>query len=97
MPRLTHTLAIAASLITGATALGADATEQELIETIAQAIENNYVYPEKGTGAGQLIRDALERGDYETMVGEYLASSIRRSLVDYTQDLHFGLQGMPAE
>ena len=89
------TVALATALILSTPALGGDAIEREIVEAIAEAVEENYVYPDKGDSAAGIIRDALASGEYDGLEGDALANAIRGALVEHTRDLHFGVRGLP--
>ncbi|MCR9075202.1 MAG: S41 family peptidase [bacterium] len=89
------TVALATALILSTPTLGGDAIEREIVEAIAEAVEENYVYPDKGDSAAGIIRDALASGEYDGLEGDALANAIRGALVEHTRDLHFGVRGLP--
>lgn len=72
-----------------------NAIERELVEAIAEVVEENYVYPDKGDSAASMLRAALESGAYDTLKGDELAGALRMALVGHTNDLHFSVQGLP--
>lgn len=96
----TCSAAITTLTLAGAIAMGAPASDQDptLVETVTQmarVIDENYVYPDKGHAASQLLLDHLEQGQYDTLTGPALAQKVRADLVDLTHDLHFGVRALP--
>ncbi len=69
--------------------------EHELVEALAEAIDQSYVYPEKGEACADRLREMLELGDLDEQQGEVLAGMIRTALIDQTKDLHFNFQALP--
>lgn len=88
-------IALITSFACASTTLGADPIEHEIVEAIAEAVEENYVYPDKGDSAAALLRDALASGAYDDLQGDALANLLRTHLVEHTRDLHFGVRGLP--
>ena len=91
----TTTVMLASSIALCTPVLGDDAIEHEIVEAIAEVVEENYVYPDKGDSAASMLRAALESGAYDTLKGDELAGALRMALVEHTRDLHFAVQGLP--
>ena len=86
-------LVISSSLVSSA--LCADPVEQGIIGEIAEAVDENYVYPDKGQACAAKIKAMLDSGQFDEARGEVLAGLIRAALIDVTHDLHFNFQAMP--
>ncbi len=67
----------------------------ESIEEIAVAMEDNYVFADKGAECAELIRTKLKAGEYDDLEPEVLAQTINDQLMDITHDLHFGVGYAP--
>ncbi len=89
------TVALSAALILSTPAPGGEPIEHEIVEAIAEAVEENYVYPEVGVSAAGLLREQLSSGAYENLEGEALAGAIHNALIEHTNDLHFAVRGLP--
>jgi hypothetical protein len=89
------TVALSAALILSTPAPGGEPIEHEIVEAIAEAVEENYVYPEMGVSAAGLLREQLSSGAYENLEGEALAGAIHNALIEHTNDLHFAVRGLP--
>lgn len=89
------TVMLASSIALCTPVFGDDAIEHEIVEAIAQAVEENYVYPDKGSSAGSLLREALASGDLDDLQGGELANELHTLLVEHTKDLHFAVRVLP--
>lgn len=88
-------IALATTMTMTTTALADDAIEREIVEAIAEAVEENYVYPDMGSSAASLLRASLASGAYDALTGDELANALRMALVEHTNDLHFAVRGLP--
>jgi hypothetical protein len=95
MYRTLHTIALATTFSLSTSAIASKPIEHELIDAIAQAIEENYVYPDKGASAARLLRDSITAGTYDNIQGEMLAGMISDAMVEHTEDLHFDVRVLP--
>ncbi len=95
MRQYTTPLALITSFACTSTTVSANPIEREIVEAIAEAVEENYVYPDKGDSAASLLHDALASGEYDDLQGDALANLLRTHLVEHTNDLHFAVRGLP--
>lgn len=95
MQRIISTLAITTALTMPSLALAGDPIEQGIIEEIANAVDQNYVYPDKGQACAAKLKALLDSGQLDEAQGEVLAGLIRAALIDVTKDLHFNFQALP--
>lgn len=77
------------------TALASGDQNSRIVLEIAKAIDANYVYPELGTQAAELLVTRLEAGEYDKLTGDDLAQRLRADLIGLTNDRHFGVRAMP--
>jgi len=84
-------------LLSGAIALGADAQTEKIINELAECIEQNYVFPDLGGKASQMLKTNLENGKYDDQDREDLASHLSQDLRSLTHDLHFGVRALPED
>jgi len=95
MQTLLTALALSATTALAVPSSANDAIEHTIVESMANEIENNYVYPEKGASAAALLRETLSSGRLDSMQGDELANVIRAGMVEHTKDLHFGVRALP--
>ncbi len=74
-----------------------DAAKKAVVDTIAELLEDNYVYPETGEEMGRHIRQRWKAGEYSrfTMPAS-LASRLQSDLRDISHDLHLRVRYDPA-
>jgi retinol-binding protein 3 len=75
----------------------ANITIDSLITDLANSIRENYVFPEKGEEAAEMLEQNAEAGAYEGLEGQQLAQRLTQDLQTVTHDLHFGIRPAPAE
>jgi retinol-binding protein 3 len=75
----------------------ANITIDSLITDLANSIRENYVFPEKGEEAAEMLEQNAEAGEYEGLEGQQLAQRLTQDLQTVTHDLHFGIRPAPAE
>lgn len=62
---------------------------RKVVETLADIMNKNYVYPEKGESMSKLVLDRLKNGDYDRFSdAKALAAELQRDLRSVTQDKH---------
>lgn len=88
-------LVLISALTLSTPSLAGDTPELEIVEAIAEAVEENYVYPDMGERTAAALREALAAGAYEELQGGTLANMLRAELVEQTNDLHFSMQALP--
>jgi hypothetical protein len=66
---------------------------KELVEAVAAAVDDNYVYPEIGGKMAAAVRDKLKAGDYDTIADD---AALTRRLTDdmrsISNDRHLGVR-----
>jgi len=86
-------------LLSGAIALGSEGISkidtESMIKSIAETIEENYVYPDTGEQISQMLLENLALGNYDDKGKQELAQSLREDLIDLSHDLHFGVRVLP--
>ncbi len=95
MKTLNKSAASTMIILSGAIALGADPQTTQIIEEMAETIEQNYVFPEMGEQASSMLLSNLKDGVYDGLAGDLLAQNLREDLLELTQDRHFGVRAMP--
>jgi hypothetical protein len=66
---------------------------KEIVEGVAKAVDENYVYPEKGRQMAELIRDQLAAAAYDKMEDDNaLARRLTDDLRSVTNDRHLGVR-----
>ncbi len=74
-----------------------EASRAELVEAVAKAVADNYVFPDLGAKMATRLRDALAAGDYAKVTDERaMASRLTADLRSVTKDLHLGVRLAPA-
>jgi retinol-binding protein 3 len=75
-------------------------TEQgraELVEGVAKAVAENYVFPDRGTKMAAKLRDGLKSGAYSSITEErIIAAKLTADLRSVSNDLHLGVHLAPA-
>ncbi len=66
-----------------------------LVEELAQAIRENYVFPDKGEAAAAMLEDNLGQGAYDGLADMELAQRLSTDLREFTKDRHFGVRPAP--
>lgn len=73
------------------------AQRRDAVEKLAAALEQHYVFPDKGRTMAQQLRQRLAHGDYEALTsGEPLAEALTAQLVALSHDKHLEVRYMPA-
>lgn len=85
----TITVAAGAALLSSAAI--AETEYAEIVEAFAEAMEENYVFPEVGEECAKLLRRNLESGFYDEFSAEELAQQVHTQLMAITEDGHFGV------
>lgn len=66
---------------------------KEIVEAVAQAVDENYVYPETGHKMAAAVRDKLKAGDYDKIADD---AALTRRLTDdmrsISNDRHLGVR-----
>lgn len=68
-----------------------------LIARLATEIRDNYVFPDKGAEAADMLERNALAGAYEGLQGMELAQKLTEDLRELTKDRHFGVRPAPAE
>jgi len=92
----TITAAAGAALLCSAVAF-AETEHTEVIEAFAEAMEENYVFPDVGAECAKLLRRDLESGKYDGLSAEDLAQRVHTQLSSITEDRHFGVSYTPPQ
>lgn len=97
-------MALGVSLLIGLGATAAAITSpllgsevEVMIRELAQGIRDNYVFPDKGEQAAELLEENLERGRYDGLDEMQLAERLTRDLQEVTKDRHFGVRPAPRD
>jgi hypothetical protein len=73
-----------------------DAAKKAVVDTIAELLEDNYVYPETGEEMGRHIRQRIEAGAYDSFtMPASLASRLQGDLREISHDLHLRVRYDP--
>jgi C-terminal processing protease CtpA/Prc len=73
-----------------------DAAKKAVVDTIAELLEDNYVYPETGEEMGRHIRQRIEAGAYDSFtLPASLASRLQGDLREISHDLHLRVRYDP--
>lgn len=89
------TITVAAGVALLNSAAIAETEYAEIVEAFAEAMEENYVFPEVGEECAKHLRRHLEAGDYDGLGPVDLAVTIHDELREITQDRHFGIKYNP--
>ncbi len=68
-----------------------------IIHQLANDIRNNYVFPEKGEEAAEMLEENADNGVYEGLEGIELAQRLTADLQKLTGDRHFGIRPAPTQ
>ncbi len=66
-----------------------------LVQDLAQAVRDNYVFPDKGEEAAAMLEQKLGEGAYDGLDGMQLAQRLSMDLRGITNDRHFGVRPAP--
>jgi hypothetical protein len=70
----------------------------KVVAEVARAVDETYVYPERGRAMAQKVRETNARGGYEAINSErQLAERLTEDLRSVTHDLHLGVRVAPAD
>jgi hypothetical protein len=69
----------------------------DLIARLATDIRDNYVFPDKGAQAADMLEANAKAGDYDNLDEQALAQRLTADLRTLTRDLHFGVRLEPPE
>jgi len=95
MTATTCTLVLSTLALLASSASNPDESIETVVQEMAEAIKNNYVYPELGAQASQLLLTNLQEGDYDDLDAQELSKRLGGDLLALTNDRHFGVRAMP--
>lgn len=78
-----------------ATPLFPRAQVADLVDALADQIRANYVFPDKGELAAEMLEKNAAEGAYDGLEGPALAMKLTQQLQELTKDRHFAIRATP--
>ncbi len=79
----------------GSPFIGVGDEVEAMVRDLAKGIRDNYVFPDKGEQAAEMLEANLESGNYDDLDDMQIAQRLTQDLQELTKDRHFGVRPAP--